>query len=286
MLENDLDLVVITTPQDSHFEYTKMMLERGINCLVEKPIVNTTKELAELYQLASDNNAFLLPYQNRRFDSDFLTIKQIINNVDLYGEIIEIESNHTYFRESGANFDTNIYNGMVYGHAVHFVDQIVSVFGKPDKLLYDTESQRNYFVEGNAKTAVEDFYDIKLIYGKKHIRVRFSPLIHKNPPRWIVHTTKYSFEKYGIDDQEQDLKLGIYPDTESFGMSDSKVECYKNNVLQDISVPPIYKKYTQFYINLYGFMKSEEEIPVSELEAITTLSILEFVSNKTVDTEF
>lgn len=277
MFKLEIDLVVVATPHDSHFEYAKMILERGMNCLVEKPIVHSTEELKYLYQLAKDNHVFLLPYQNRRFDSDFLTIKQIFDNEDLYGEMIEIESNHTYFREVGASQDTNMFNGMVYGHAVHFVDQIVSVFGKPDKVLYDTECQRNYFIVGNSESAVEDFYDIKLIYGKKHMRVRFSPLVHKDPPRWIIHTTKYSFEKYGIDDQERDLKVGIYPDNDNFGVSDSNVKCYKNNALQDVFVPNVHKKYTQFYKDLYGFMASSNKIPVTEFEALTTLSILEFI---------
>lgn len=276
MLQNDIDLVVITTTNSSHFEYAKLVLERGINCIVEKPIVSTTEELMHLYKIAKDNNAFLLPYQNRRYDSDFLTIKQILDNEDLYGEIIEVESNHTYFRDYG-NSDSNIFNGMIYNHAVHFIDQIVSVYGSPDKIISDTESQRIHFIEKISKDVAEDYYDIKLIYGKKHIRVRFSPLIHKDPPRWIVHTTKYSFEKYKIDEQERDLKVGIYPDNENFGACDTKVECYANNVLQDISVPIVSKKYTQFYIDLYNFMESIGNIPVSEKDALATLSILELI---------
>ncbi|MEL2953762.1 oxidoreductase [Escherichia coli] len=93
----DVKLVVVCTHADSHFEYAKRALEAGKNVLVEKPFTPTIAQAKELFALAKSKGLIVTPYQNRRFDSCFLTAKKAIESGKL-GEIVEVESHFDYYR--------------------------------------------------------------------------------------------------------------------------------------------------------------------------------------------
>lgn len=278
-----VDLVVITTPASFHFAIAKECIENNVNVLVEKPFCDTVAQAQELFELARVHNVLISPYQNRRFDSDFLAFKSIIADPSI-GEIMEIESNHTHYRPDGANFTGDIYGGAVYGHAVHFIDQIVCVYGEPDDVLYDVCNQKNYTI-GDGKQMQpgipEDYYDIKLIYGNLRIRVRFSQLIVKQPPRWIVNATNATAEKYYIDQQERDLKLGIFPSTADFGKEfDDGIATIYYLDGNEKKIEPDYSGYQQFYNVLYQKLQDHSVKLVEEHEALIVLNILETIVNK------
>ncbi|MGL5955540.1 MAG: Gfo/Idh/MocA family oxidoreductase [Brevinema sp.] len=283
-LQSDIDLVVVTSPASVHYEHAKAALSAGKHVLVEKPFCHTIEELKELYQLAHDRHLKLLPYQNRRFDSDFLTFKKVIDS-GILGEILEIESNYTSYQQKITNPSAgSLYDGSVYGLAVHFVDQIVSYFGKPDHVIHDITNQAiNSSQQTSTQHIPEDFYDIKLIYDKIRIRIRHSQSVVHPSPRWIVHGTEGSFEKYMIDQQERDLKKGIFPNDPNFGKD--LPEGIGTVYFPDGShqaIDTVYKGYNQFYDDLYNYLNDKGSAPVSYHEIKTVLTILYHIVQKNI----
>ncbi len=132
----DVKLVVVCTHADSHFEYAKRALEAGKNVLVEKPFTPTLAQAKELFALAKSKGLTVTPYQNRRFDSCFLTAKKAIESGKL-GEIVEVESHFDYYRPVAETKPGLPPDGAFYGLGVHTMDQIISLFGRPDHVTYD-----------------------------------------------------------------------------------------------------------------------------------------------------
>ncbi|MGO1191320.1 Gfo/Idh/MocA family oxidoreductase [Vibrio casei] len=292
LLCSDVEVIAVTTPASSHYEYAKQAILAHKHVIVEKPFCDTLGQAKELYQLAEQKQVKITPYQNRRFDSDFLTIKAVLQRKDL-GRVMEIESNHTHYRPDGADYSGHQYDGSVYGHAVHFIDQIVSLYGEPDSILYDVTNHKNYYIGAGKRfgeyaddthseqnKVPEDYYDIKLIYGNLRVRVRHSQLVVKEPPRWIINATEATVEKYFIDQQERDLKQGIFLDTPSFGQDSPEGICtlyFKDH--QEV-IAANYHHYTQFYKNVKLWIEGNAEAPVSKPEALVVMHILETIVNK------
>lgn len=285
LLDSPVELIVITTPASTHYELAKQAICAGKHVIVEKPFCDTLAQAQDLFQLAKQHQVRITPYQNRRYDSDFLTIKNVLKRQDI-GKVMEIESNHTHYRTDGAEHSGYLYDGSVYGHTVHFLDQIVSLYGEPDEVIYDIANQKNYYLgEGlsyqmdhtQENGIPEDHYDIKLVYGNLRVRIRFSQLIVKEPPRWIINATNATVEKYQIDQQERDLKQGIFLDTPSFGQDTAQGTCtiYFNDHHELIA--PIHQHYTQFYLDTYQAIRDNTEMPVTEQQALIVLNIMESI---------
>lgn len=281
MLATDVEVIAITTPATFHYQYAKEALLAGKHVLVEKPLCDTLEQAQELYALAKEQGVKLAPYQNRRFDSDFLTIKEILARDDI-GKVMEIESNHTHYRPGGAANRGNMYDGSVFGHAVHFVDQIVSLFGEPDEIIYDICNQKNYYIgEGMSygdKDIPEDYYDIKFIYGNMRVRIRHSQLIVNDPPRWIINATESTTEKYWIDQQETYLKKGLYLDHPDFGIDTPDGLCKIYFRDRTVQVPAKYVHYTEYYNQFAAWLQGKADAPVTENEALIVIHILETIA--------
>lgn len=296
LLKSDAEIIVITTPSSTHFEFAQKAIEAGKHVIVEKPFCDTLNQAKTLFELAKANNVKIMPYQNRRMDSDFLMAKQILERTDI-GEVMEIESNHTHYRTDGIDHQGTKYDGSVYGHAVHFLDQIVSLYGEPDALVYDLANQKNAYLgtgeamgftqeklsergdAGNfeAQGFPEDHYDIKLIYGNLRVRVRFSQLTVKAPPRWIINSTLATFEKYDIDQQERDLKQGIFLDSPDFGKDLETGAGTLYFLDRTEQIPSIYKHYTAFYQDIYQALQQDTQMPVTEEEALIVMNLMETI---------
>ncbi len=280
-LFKNVDLVIINTPSKFHYEYTKESLLAGKNVICEKPITNSLEELNELYEIAKEKKLLLTPYQNRRFDTDFLTTIKAINTNEI-GDVIEIETLHSQYRIDPMYSEGTIYDGAVMGHAVHFVDQIVSVFGEPENIVYDLCNSGWKAITGKDSKA-DDYYDIKLIYKNLRVRLKYSRLTAKQQPRWIVNGTKGTIETFEIDQQESYLKKGIFPiRSKEFGIS-TKNRTILYTVLDSNEDQPIIEKrffetvnggYQNFYINIFKAINKEEELLVTEKQAKVVINIL------------
>ncbi|EPY6731599.1 oxidoreductase [Klebsiella quasipneumoniae] len=263
-------LVVVCTHADSHFDYAKKALEAGKNVLVEKPFTPTLEEAKTLFALANSKGLTVTPYQNRRFDSCFLTTKKVIESGKL-GELVEIESHFDNYRPLAETNPGGPQNGEFYGLGVHTLDQIISLFGHPDHVAYDLRSLRN-------KANPDDTFEAQLFYGDLKAIVKTSHLVQIDYPKFIVHGHKGSFVKYGIDQQETSLKANIMPGEPGFGADDSVGELvYVNEAGETVreAVPLESGDYGRVYDALYDTLVNGQPNYVKESDVLTNMEILQ-----------
>lgn len=211
MLQNaDIELVVVNTPVQTHFEYAKMALEAGKNVIVEKPFTVDVIEAEELVKLAEEKGLFLSVYQNRRFDRDFLQVQKILNDGKL-GTMKEVEIRFDRFRTepSGKQHKENPIeagSGSLHDLGAHLVDQAVQLFGYPEKLFADVFSMKG-------SEFANDYFEI-LLYYRDNLRVRLKSTVFSKEAHYayILHGSKGSFLQERSDDQENELVAGIIPE--------------------------------------------------------------------------
>ena len=190
----DVDLVVVTTPPTSHFELAKTALENGKHVVVEKPFVPRTEEAQELFSIARKHGRLLTVYQNRRFDSDFLTISELIKEGTL-GRITEFETHFDRHRPEPSSIGWKSTPGpgagVVYDLGTHLLDQVITIFGFPTRVTGIVGTQRE-----NNKTGFEDACTILLHYKGMLATVKaavVSPEVEQL--RYWVRGSKGSFKK-------------------------------------------------------------------------------------------
>ena len=210
--DQEVQVIIISTPSQSHYELAKTVLNAGKNCVVEKPFTETLEEAKELYTLAKQKGVMIQCYQNRRFDSDFLTVQKVIESGKL-GDLLELEMHFDYYRpyipESVHEFSQ--INSYLYGHGCHTLDQVISYFGKPDSIHYDV---RQLLGVGR----MNDYFDLDLYYGTLKVSVKSSYFRAKERPSFIIYGKKGMFVKEKKDKQEEHLKMFYMPDHEDFGV--------------------------------------------------------------------
>ena len=128
LTDPEVDLVVVNTPDRFHVPYAKQILNAGKHALVEKPFAPTAAEAKEVFDLAKEKGLICMPNQNRRFDADFLAVKEVVESGKL-GSLVRLESHYDYFKLNGW-YD---HLGTLYNLAVHTIDQVISLLGMPDK---------------------------------------------------------------------------------------------------------------------------------------------------------
>lgn len=178
--DGEVDLVVVCAPDAFHVPYAKQILNAGKHVLVEKPFAPTAEEAREVFALAKEKGLVCMPNQNRRFDADVLAVKEVLESGKL-GELVKFESHYDYFRENGW-YD---YFGTLYNLAVHTIDQVISMFGMPDRTGFDVRSIHH---PGRA----DDYYDLEFYYGNSKATVNTSMCVMIDYPRFTVHGTKGS----------------------------------------------------------------------------------------------
>lgn len=271
--DSEIQLAVICTPPKFHYELACKCLESGKNVLVEKPFCSSVAETEALLQLAKEKNLTVMPFQNRRFDSDFMTLKQVIES-GVLGELVEVESHFDYYRaDSPTVAEAPVYDGAFYGLGVHTLDQMISLFGTPDAVSYDIRYLRN-------KANPDDTFEASLFYGDLKAIVKTSHLVAIPYPKFIAHGTKGSFVKYGIDQQETCLKAGIMPGVAEFGVDPEEHYAevvYYNETGDEIHevIPTLLGDYGKVYDSLYETIVHGAPKLVSDEEVLTNMTILE-----------
>jgi predicted dehydrogenase len=204
-----IEIVVVSTPNETHFDLARQVLEAGKHVVIDKPFAATSDEALELGRIAKEKGVLAIPFHNRRWDGDFLTVKKLLAEHAL-GRLVTFESHFDRFRptprENTWKEAANPANGMLFDLGPHLVDQALALFGAPAALTASVRSDRD-------STAIEDAFDITLHYpaanGKgllAHCRTSYLACI--NAPRFVLHGTSGSFEKHGLDPQEPALAGG------------------------------------------------------------------------------
>jgi predicted dehydrogenase len=204
-----IELVVITTPSATHFDLAKQALEAGKHVVIDKPFTATSEQASELDRLAKSKGRLVVPFHNRRWDGDFRTVRKLIAD-EAVGRLVTFESHFDRFRpvppEGRWQEAADPANGLLFDLGAHLVDQALALFGAPDTITASVRMDRD-------GTAIEDAFHITLSYarpnGKRLLaHCRTSYLACANAPRFLLHGTKGSFRKYGLDPQEPALVGG------------------------------------------------------------------------------
>lgn len=280
MLENaDIELVVVNTPVQTHFDYAKMALEAGKNVVVEKPFTVNVAEAEELAKLAEEKKLFVSVYQNRRFDRDYLQVQKIINEEKL-GNIKEVEIRFDRFRTepSGKAHKENpeaVGSGSLHDLGSHLVDQAVQYFGFPEKLFADVFSMKG-------KEFANDYFEIILFYPNDlRVRLKSSVFTKEAHFAYAVHGEKGSFLQERTDNQENELVAGAVPEygeewtkplTETDGILNYLNENKETERILTSSEPGNYMNY---YQQIYEFIVFGYALPSPAEEIIKNMKIID-----------
>ncbi len=267
-----IDLIVIPTPNDTHFPLAKAALEAGKHVVVDKPFTVTLSQARELDALAKNLGRVLSVFHNRRWDSDFLTLKSIFADGAL-GEITYFESHFDRYRPEIRNRwreQAGPGSGIWYDLAPHLLDQAVNLFGLPVSLTVDLAQLR----PGSQAT---DYFHAVLSYPQRRVVLHGTMLAAAESARYIVHGTRGSFVKFGLDPQEERLKSGARLPQEDWGydMRDgvlTRVEGEERVEETWLTVPGNYPAY---YAGIRDALNGVGENPVPASQAIRIMELIE-----------
>jgi len=269
MNDEEVNLIVVNTPNEFHVSYTMMALEHGKNVLCEKPFAMYAKEAQKVFDYAKEKGLLVMANQNRRYDADMRTVHKVIES-GVLGDIVEVESHYDYYRPS---IKDRKGFGILYGLAVHPIDQIIGQFGKPKKVIYDCRSIDN---PGES----DDYYDIDLFYdnGLKAI-VKTSYYVKLDYPRFIIHGKKGSFLMPALGHQSAlkpkpgpiEISFDPFPEDKWGTLS------YIDDEGHDITtkVPTEIGDYGLIYDNIYNVLFNNGEKIIKDEEVIEVLKIIE-----------
>lgn len=199
-----IQMIVVATPNETHFALAKQALEAGKHVVIDKPFAGTSEEALELKALAEKKGVVLAPFHNRRWDGDFRTLQRLLAE-EAVGRLVTYESHFDRFRplprENTWKEGANAANGLLMDLGPHLVDQALALFGPPQGITASVRRDRD-------RTDIEDAFDITLEYPRLRAHCRSSMLAADAAPRFLLHGTKGSYKKYGLDPQEPALLGG------------------------------------------------------------------------------
>jgi len=281
--DSSVDIIAITTTPDTHFSFTKSALEAGKHVIVEKPFVPTSGEAQTLIDISAKTGKLICIYQNRRWDSDFLTVKKLITDGTL-GRVVEFNTHFDRYKPAKpvnwkGTLGMDHAGGVIYDLGTHLLDQAFVLFGKPKTVTGIFANQRN---DGSSEP---DSFTVTLGYGSGGPLVTAKAgvmAIETEQLRYWVRGTQGSFRKLNLDVQEDQLKAGMRPGDKGFGV-ESNDASGTLTVLEDGSPKKSICKNVepQTYASLYAaFAKAiegggEADVPVKASEARDVLKIIE-----------
>jgi len=278
-----IDIIVVTTTPDTHFSFTKSALESGKHVLVEKPFVPTSSDAQQLIDISKKTGKLICVYQNRRWDTDFITVQKLIAD-DKLGRVVEFETHFDRYKpvrpdswKGSLGMDNA--GGVIYDLGTHLLDQAYVLFGIPKSVTAIFSNQRN------DAEAEPDSISVMLEYGAGGPLVTAKAgvmSIETEQLRYWVRGTKGSFKKFHLDVQEGQLKAGLLPGEKGFGIesdeSSGKLVILEDNKPQSSVFKNLEPK---TYATLYdGFAKAiggggESAVPVKASDARDVLKIIE-----------
>lgn len=275
LTDENVELIIVNTPTNSHYELTKKSLEANKHVVVEKAFTTTVAEAEELKALAIKRNKKLSVYQNRRWDSDFRTVQHIINK-GVLGSLVEVSFSYDRYNPAlSPKLHKEIPGpgaGVVYDLGPHLMDQALVLFGKPQAVFASMDIVR-------ADSQVEDYFEILLYYPKLHVRLRASYFVREPVPSYIVHGTKGSFLKTRGDVQEATLQKDIKPVGADWGAEHEKdyglLHAEMNGKVVKERVTSLPGNYMEYYEGVYQSIANNQPPPVTADDGIRVMQILE-----------
>jgi scyllo-inositol 2-dehydrogenase (NADP+) len=267
-----LDLVVIATPNHLHHAQGLAALEQGKHVVIDKPLALTTSEADSLIDAAARHGCKLAVFQNRRWDSDFLTIQRLVSQ-NLLGPLSAFEAHWDRYRPLVADrWREHIQygGGLLYDLGAHLIDQALCLFGMPDWLQADVFAQRE-------AALADDGFEIRMAKGNVRISLGAGSLVADHALRYRVHGLKASYRKSGLDVQERQLRAGMLPTDAAFGVEPPEQwgQLVQGETAGCESVVAECGRWREFYDSMRRSIEQDVAVPVCASEARRVLRIIE-----------
>ena len=276
---DEIELIVITTPNDTHYNLAKSALEAGKHVVIDKPFTVTSKEAEALMEIAKANNKVLSVYHNRRFHSDFKTVQKLLAENTL-GELTNYlacfdrfrpELRPTVWKENerpGA--------GILYDLGSHLIDQALVLFGKPLSISAELKIERS-----GAK--VIDNFEVIFHYPNHKAIMRSGMLVEVPGPVFKLTGSKGIYTKNGLDPQEDMLRKNLLPTTERWAVETEDAWGALDLGAETQKLEPQYSDYRAYYRNIYGAIRHGERLLVSPEEALLVIQCIEMAIKSSVE---
>lgn len=272
--EASVHLIVVATPNTSHLEIAAQSLQAGKHVVVDKPFTITSSDADEVIKISKKVGRVLSVFQNRRWDGDFLTVRQILDK-GLLGRVAEFHSRFDRFRPDvrpdAWREQAGPGSGVLYDLGSHLIDQAIVLFGTPMGIYADVRMQRDRAV------AVDNF-EVQLQYASVKVTLHAGSLVCEPSYRFLLHGTKGSYQKFGLDPQEEALKQGGIPGRPGWGEEVDAAwghvsQC--NGAVDRAKYRTLAGDYTAYYTNVARAIGGQEELAVKPEEARNVIRLIE-----------
>jgi predicted dehydrogenase len=269
--DTGIDLIVVATPNDSHFDLARRALLAGKDVVVDKPFTVTSAESESLIELARERRRMLTVFHNRRYEGDFLTIRRLLDE-HAFGRLVSYEARFDRFRNEprpGAWRESSAAgSGILYDLGSHLIDQALLLFGRPDSITADIRRERDF---GES----DDAFDIRLDYPRMKVMLTASMLVREATPRYTLRGTAATFVKFGSDPQEAALAAGGSPRDSNWGREprDQWGTLIKDGGSETLETLP--GSYATFYENVRDVINRKATLDVRPEDAAMTIRIIE-----------
>jgi predicted dehydrogenase len=275
LADENIELVVVNTPNVTHYEYAKKALEAGRHIIVEKPFTATVEQAEELIELAKKKNKIISVYQNRRYDSDYRTIKKVLDE-KLLGDLVEVEMHfdryneelsykkHKEIAEKGT--------GTLYDLGSHLIDQALQLFGMPDAVFADIRIVRPI-------SQVDDYFDLLLYYPSLRVRIKSSYQVREPLPGYILHGSKGSFIKPKTNIQEEALQAGKIPGAPDWGIEPEKERGLLHTEINGVVIKKYLESergnYADYYDGIFDAIRNSRPVAVTGEDGLKVIKVIE-----------
>lgn len=277
LADKSIDLIVINTPNFTHYDYALQALHAGKHILVEKPFTASAVEADEIFKLAESLNKQVFVYQNRRWDSDFTAVKEVLASNKL-GKLSEVHFRFDRYKAAigvkGFKEEPMAASGLQYDLGPHLLDQALSIFGKP-------EAFHKILGQNRKNTKVDDYFSVHLSYADSvNVFVHSNMLIADVQPAFVLHGSNGSFIKERTDVQEEQLLKGIKPNEPGFGIEargkEGKLTLIdEHGERTEELIPAESPTYMPLFEAMYQSLTENKPFPVTQEQIMTQLEILE-----------
>jgi predicted dehydrogenase len=275
---SDYDLLVIAAPNKFHYPLCTRALNAGLSVVVDKPMATSSHQIQELIDLSCKQKKLLSVFHNRRWDADFLTMQKIIADNSL-GKLTRFESRYERFRPAPKkeawreSADVADAGGLLFDLGSHLIDQVCVLFGRPDSVYAEVRTLR-------PTAQVDDDVFVALNYSSQMVAHIWASSVASSPaPRFRLSGLKGSFEKFGLDPQEDALRAGMRPDAADWGKELERLWGHlylgTNGTVTETRVASERGSYDSFYSNIAAALAGTTPLAVKAEEALLTLKVIE-----------
>jgi scyllo-inositol 2-dehydrogenase (NADP+) len=276
LADSSLDLVVVATPSGTHFDVAREVIAAGKNLVVDKPVAMHSSEIAELMALAAERHVMLVPFHNRRWDGDFLTVRQLVGD-NAVGRLVAFESRMDRWspgatRKPWKN-DMAQGGGVLHDLGTHVADLALVLFGKPEGVSAEVDRERDG--EG-----ANDAFTIRLRYAGFRVTLGANMLSSPAGPRFLLRGTGGNFVKFGLDPQEAALNKVTCIESPDWGKEPPSawgtLQVLADGGMISRTIETVPGDYRRFYAGVRDAIPGLGEPPVRAADAWRAARILEW----------